>query len=272
MNREQIESKDRQLLEKVRATVKHNAQKPIQSASLGKTVKPWLPVLFIGLIVTSLWAFRQRSATTVSSTPAPASHNAAQADMKPVDDRSGAQPSAVDAKTHRPASDPSASRPAPVASQAVPALQAAVALAPAPAPPEAIRQPAQPQQSMTAAVPKPIAPAAPSSTVKIAEIRSCRGVDQRQCVSPTTTFSLQETPTPVVWMNVLSDRQPFTLTHTYYLNGREYCEVPLEIRYPRTRTWSNVTLEHPYQTGQWRVEVIDAEGGKLSQIEFRVDP
>jgi hypothetical protein len=38
------------------------------------------------------------------------------------------------------------------------------------------------------------------------------------------------------------------------------------------RTWSNVTLAHPYQTGQWRVEGIDADGEKLSQIEFTVTP
>ena len=263
MNREQIENKDRQLLEKVRATVKRNEPQPIQSESVGKRVKPWLSVLFIALIVAGLWMFRQQSATTVSSGPVPAAPDAAQADTTPVDDRASATSAAADVQPHRPAPDPVPT---------VPTVPAAIPLAPAPHPPEATRQPAMLLKTMLVDLPEVLETVAPSSSVRIAEIVACRGVDQRQCVSPTTTFSLQETPTPVVWMNVLSDQQPFTLTHAYYLNGRKYCDVPLKIRYPRTRTWSNVTLAHPYQTGRWRVEVVDADGEKLSQIEFTVAP
>lgn len=269
MNRKDIEEKDRLLLEKIRATVKHNEQKSYPSESLGKRIKPWLPAVFIALIAASLWMFRQQSATTVSSSPLPEVQNAAQADMAPAHDRAGGQPAAVDVKTTPPAT---AGQPAPAAPQTAPTLQAAVTLAPAPDPPETIRQPAKPLQPITTAPPEPVETDAPPPNARITAIASCHAVDQWQCVAPASTFSLQETPTPVVWMNVLSDRQPFTLTHAYYLNGRKYCDVPLEIRYPRMRTWSNVTLAHPYQTGQWRVEVIDADGEKLSQIEFTVTP
>jgi hypothetical protein len=253
MNRKDIEEKDRLLLERIRATVKHNEQKSYPRESLGKRINPWLPVGFIALIVASLWMFRQQSATTVSSSPLPDAQSTTQADVTPAHDRAGGQL-------------------APAAPQTAPTLQAAATLAPAPDPPATIRQPAKPLQPMTMVPPEPVEAAAPPPSARITEIASCRAVDQRQCVAPASTFSLQETPTPVVWMNVLSDQQPFTLTHAYYLNGRKYCDVPLEIRYPRMRTWSNVTLAHPYQTGHWRVEVIDADGERLSQIEFTVTP
>jgi hypothetical protein len=272
MHKKQIDNKDRELIEKVRAAVKQNQQKSIQSGSLGKTVKPWLPVLFIALIVASLWMFRQPSATTVPPRIVPDAHNAAQADMTATKDRSHGQPAAADLKALPPAPDTMAGQPVPIAPKRLPALQAAVTLHPAPPSPDAILQPAEPPQSKTAPPPKPLETGAAPPTARITGIAACRAVDQRQCVSPTTAFSLQETPTPVVWMNVLSDRQPFTLTHAYYLNGRKYCEVPLQIRYPRMRTWSNVTLAHSYQTGHWRVEVIDADGERLSQIEFTVTP
>ncbi len=106
--------------------------------------------------------------------------------------------------------------------------------------------------------------------IQIHKIVSCGSVIDRQYVLPKTRFSLKENPTPVVWMKVLSDNPPFTLTHVYYLNDRKYCEVPLSILYPHMRTWSSVTLKHPDHEGEWRVEVITGSGIKLDQIEFTV--
>ncbi len=108
------------------------------------------------------------------------------------------------------------------------------------------------------------------SGIQIHEIVSCSSVSQKQYVSAKTIFSLKEESTPVVWMTVLADNPPFTLTHVYYVNGRRYCEVPLNIRYHRMRTWSNVTLNHPDHAGKWRVEVIAENGEKLKHIEFTV--
>jgi hypothetical protein len=108
------------------------------------------------------------------------------------------------------------------------------------------------------------------SGIIVAEIISCSSVKNRQYSRPKIEFSLAQDTTPKIWMKVISENPPFTLTHVYYCNGRKYCEVPLAIRYHRMRTWSHVTLRRPEHIGKWRVEVMDDSGAKLDQIEFIV--
>jgi hypothetical protein len=111
-----------------------------------------------------------------------------------------------------------------------------------------------------------------TTDIRIAEIITCRGVKNKNALSPQKEFSLQNGATPYVWMDVRSQKTPYKLRHIYYLNGRRYCAVPLAIKYPRMRTWSNVTLRHPYEAGQWRVDVVTEKGEILSQAEFMVLP
>jgi hypothetical protein len=108
--------------------------------------------------------------------------------------------------------------------------------------------------------------------IRISEIITCQGVQNKKAVSPQKEFSLQKGATPHVWMNVRSKKTPYKLQHIYYLNDHRYCVVPLAINYPRMRTWSNVTLRHPYETGNWRVDVVTEKGEILSQAEFIVTP
>lgn len=112
----------------------------------------------------------------------------------------------------------------------------------------------------------------PATDIRIAEITTCESVENRQPVSRKNEFSLQLETTPYVWMDVRSKKTPYKLRHVYYLNDRRYCEVPLAIVYPRMRTWSNVTLRHPYEAGQWRVDVVTQKGEILSQVQFSVIP
>lgn len=108
------------------------------------------------------------------------------------------------------------------------------------------------------------------SGIRIEEIISCSSVNNRQCNRPKIKFSLAQDSTPTIWMNVVSEDPPFTLTHVYYCNGQKYCEVPLAIKHHRMRTWSTVTLRSRKHIGKWRVEVIHDNGTKLDQIEFTV--
>ncbi len=108
------------------------------------------------------------------------------------------------------------------------------------------------------------------SGIRIENIISCSSVNNKQYSRPKNKFSLAQDATPWIWMKVISENPPFTLTHVYYCNGRRYCEVPLAIRYRRMRTWSSVTLRSQDQIGKWRVDVVDDRGAKLDQIEFSV--
>ena len=116
------------------------------------------------------------------------------------------------------------------------------------------------------------APVAPGGSIRIAGITVSQNVRNKQPVSRKTEFSIKQGAKPYVWMDVRSEKPPFELRHVYYLNDRRYCVVPLDIRYPRMRTWSTVSLEYPTQIGQWRVDVETRDGEILSRVEFSVVP
>lgn len=106
----------------------------------------------------------------------------------------------------------------------------------------------------------------------ISDLKTCRSVKARQCVSPTEVFSIQDRVKPMVWMTVLTKTPPFTLRHVYYLNGEKYCSVPLDIKNPRTRTWSQITVKQKKHLGAWRVDVVDENDHVLKQASFEVTP
>ncbi|WP_300457131.1 DUF2914 domain-containing protein [Desulfobacula sp.] len=230
-----IEENDQHLTKKIRKII-DNKKKPVWITGYF-----WVPVLlFTGLIMAGLMIFRDPSTTRVSSTSAPASK----------------------------ASLETAS---PLAAKGV--LQSekkTVSLKATPKPPEAILNTDRPAPAITTAQSKPTEQIHIPSDIHISEIVTCSSVRARQYVSARTTFSLKKGLTPMVWMTVLSDSPPFTLYHVYYVNGRRHCRIPLKIRHPRMRTWSNITLSSRDHVGKWRVEVMTENGVKLDQIEFSV--
>jgi hypothetical protein len=112
--------------------------------------------------------------------------------------------------------------------------------------------------------------------IRIARLVTCRKVENKQCVSATTEFSIRDDNRPEVWawMDVRSkeSRLPYLLRHTYYFNDQKYAAVVLEVKYPRMRTWSNITLDHEKYAGNWRVEVLTADKEKIAETEFQVVP
>jgi len=112
--------------------------------------------------------------------------------------------------------------------------------------------------------------------IRIAKIVACQKVENKQYVSPGTEFSIQEGSRPEVWvwMDVRSDksRLPYLLRHEYYFNDQKYAAVVLDVKYPRMRTWSNITLDHEKYAGDWRVEVVTADKEKITELRFTVTP
>jgi hypothetical protein len=108
--------------------------------------------------------------------------------------------------------------------------------------------------------------------VTINELVICRGIKTKQYESPENHFSIKNGAKPVVWtwMNVLTDKPPQKLSHIYYLNGKRFCRVILPAPYPRTRTWSKVTLKKPAYAGSWRVDVVNSSGQVLARTNFTV--
>jgi hypothetical protein len=97
----------------------------------------------------------------------------------------------------------------------------------------------------------------------------CDGVRDRQHLDEKDRFDMTHAPRAYVWTEVRSRAQPFVIKHVYYLNGLTYCEVPLEITFPRMRTWSYITLSKADQVGAWTVE-ITYNDRILKKVAFQV--
>jgi hypothetical protein len=120
--------------------------------------------------------------------------------------------------------------------------------------------------------PKTTKPDLKQRKMRIIEIVACERVENRRYVSPRTQFTLdRESREDVwIWMDVQSSDTPFIINHVYYLNDEKYASVPLTIKYPRMRTWSNITLSHLGQVGDWQVEVVSNAGEVIGQVAFKV--
>jgi hypothetical protein len=116
----------------------------------------------------------------------------------------------------------------------------------------------------------PVTP--PSVPVRITQSLACRSVEARRCIGKRSVFTLHEHNSPYIWMNVYSQALPYVLKHIYYHDGEKYVEIPLTIKYPRTRTWSNVTLQSPTHVGSWQVAIVTEDGDLLDQVKFQVVP
>ncbi|MDD2390037.1 MAG: DUF2914 domain-containing protein [Desulfobacterales bacterium] len=111
-----------------------------------------------------------------------------------------------------------------------------------------------------------------ANSLKITRTVVCNAIRDHQFIGEKHTFSIKKDRKACVWMEVNSKNIPRTLTHIYYRNGTKYCDVPLAVRYSRTRTWSCITLRRPDYTGFWSVEITDETGRVLNRVEFEVIP
>ena len=240
MNREKIEEKDLRLTKKIRDIIDGKKKNSREKKPVWQPYYFWVPVLCTGLIMAGLMIFREPWTTIVSNTSAPASKDSSET-TNLLASKEVLQPE-----------------------------KEMVFLKTTPKPPEALLNTDRPAKAITTAQSKRTEQIRIPSDIHISKIVTCSSVSKRQYVSAKTRFSLKEGTTPVVWMTVLADSPPFTLNHVYYVNGHRYCKIPLKIRHPRMRTWSNITLTSRKHLGKWRVEVMTENGVKLDQIEFFV--
>jgi hypothetical protein len=106
----------------------------------------------------------------------------------------------------------------------------------------------------------------------IRKIVVCRRVIKRQWSDEEQLFSIKQGDKPHVWMDVRSKSQPFIMKHVYYKDNIKFFEVPLDILYPRMRTWSYITLLPNRSAGSWKVEILADDGMLMEQIQFEVVP
>lgn len=127
---------------------------------------------------------------------------------------------------------------------------------------------AESEQNHTIAI-RPAQQVAKENDIELVSAVVCQGVQNHQYIEKRDVFYTSNTRRAYVWMEVRSKEQPFVIKHIYYLNGQKYCEVPLDIKYMRMRTWSYVTLGKEDQAGSWKVEIV-CNNRVLKTVRFMV--
>jgi hypothetical protein len=108
-----------------------------------------------------------------------------------------------------------------------------------------------------------------SGEVTVAEMVLSMGIFKRQPVGPTTQVSLEQGRI-YTWTRIKAQNPPTSIKHVYYHLGKKIVEVPLEINASSYRTWSYKSLPGTWALGQWRVEVLSADGTLLASKDFTV--
>jgi hypothetical protein len=111
--------------------------------------------------------------------------------------------------------------------------------------------------------------AEPTDATRVASAVVCSGVRRRRPQDEKKIFQISPNTRAFVWTDVRAASPPLLMEHIYYLDGMRYCAVPLEIRYPRMRTWSSVMLQQTGLSGDWRVD-IRCGGRILKTVHFSV--
>jgi hypothetical protein len=108
---------------------------------------------------------------------------------------------------------------------------------------------------------------AAAAGLSVGEAVICKDVQDRAPVEPGDSF-----PTDVgklfCFTRITGAMDSTTVSHVWFLNGREISSVDLRVGSSNWRTWSSKTIM-PSNEGSWKVEVRDLAGKVLSTVEFK---
>jgi hypothetical protein len=107
--------------------------------------------------------------------------------------------------------------------------------------------------------------AAAESPVSVDSIVFARSVESREPVGAATEFD-SSVARVFCWTRLSAKAPPASVTHVWYKAERKLLEVPLTATYSSGRYWSVKNVS----TGDWRVEVVGANGEVLGSGSFKV--
>src|SRR5438093_5262581 len=107
--------------------------------------------------------------------------------------------------------------------------------------------------------------AEPPNLYQVEKIALGTGVESRELVGEATEFDVS-VGRVYCWTKIISQNVPTTIKHVWYAGEEKAAEIPLDIKYPSTRTWSSKVIG----AGKWRVEVVSETGDLLASTDFTV--
>lgn len=110
------------------------------------------------------------------------------------------------------------------------------------------------------------APADPTSNAgTIARSALTTAVDNREPVDSINKLTTENEK--IYYFTELKDMEGQQVTHRWEYNGKVMAEVPFKVGGSRWRVYSSKKLDSDWQ-GEWKVSVIDANGGTLGVNTF----
>lgn len=103
--------------------------------------------------------------------------------------------------------------------------------------------------------------------IKVARIAVCERVEEREPVAVDSVFVGVEKL--CCFTEIKGAEQPTHIQHVWYYGEEELFRITLDVKAVRWRSYSAKNIL-PEWTGNWRVEIVDAEERKLSEISFKV--
>jgi len=103
----------------------------------------------------------------------------------------------------------------------------------------------------------------------VAEIGVGTSVENRTLLEPGSEFSISDGR--VFCLTRVTGAAGTTVQHVWKRNGEEVAVVSLSVGSDNWRTWSSKLLI-PGMEGDWSVSVLDSQGKRLGETEFRVRP
>ena len=106
------------------------------------------------------------------------------------------------------------------------------------------------------------------SILKIERIVVSTGVENRQPVGESDTFA-DSVGTLLCYTEIRGMGDSTTVSHVWYHGENRRADVKLNVRGYRWRTWSTKVIQKDW-TGDWRVDIVSADGKILKSKRFRI--
>ena len=105
-------------------------------------------------------------------------------------------------------------------------------------------------------------------TVTVDNIEICTSVEDRQAVGTDTSFA-NDVGQLYCFTKLSSDQDTTAISHAWYYGDKEMAKVEMTMKAQTWRTWSSKKIVSDW-TGDWRVDVLSADGKVLASKKFVV--
>ncbi|MEJ2364684.1 MAG: DUF2914 domain-containing protein [Deltaproteobacteria bacterium] len=114
--------------------------------------------------------------------------------------------------------------------------------------------------------PATLAQDAPSLEVAVAAI--CQDVVDREPVDAGVSFSAS-IGALYCFTKITGAQDATKISHVWYFGSTERARVELDVNSDNWRTWSTKIIQ-AHEIGSWRVDILDAAGTVLKELQFEI--